>query len=277
MFRGNYILLFMLALANLLGSCKIEKRLHRPGYHVEWHKAKPSASKPLEKPKIYDLNNEALIASTGNDDLLWSESQPSLAQEAVIQEVELQNHRQDPDTSRGKCVSIFFRDGRRAYGVIVSMDRYTLAYERCDLINGPVFRTALSNVYSIDFRKTMTEAPAEIPPQPPVDTRDKTETNDEASTDKEMAPLKHPEEKSHNVPRAIEALFYVSLLAIGLTSITLPGFFALLPALGMLILTLILLIVTEDKSFWLNIVIVSAFLTVLALLFATGLLTTIVF
>ncbi len=268
---------FLLLVTALLLSCKIEKRLHRPGYHVEWHKAKPSAPIPLDQSMTDDLSNEALVASTRNDDLLWSESQPWLAQEAVIQEVELQNHRQDPDTSRGKCVSIFFRDGRRAYGVIVSMDRYTLAYERCDLINGPVFRTALSNVYSIDFRKVMTEAPAETTPQQPVEARDKTETNDEASTEKEEAPLKPLEEKSHNVPRAIEALFYVSLLAIGLTSITLPGFFALLPAIGMLILSLILLIVTEDKSFWLNIVIVSAFLTVLALLFATGLLTTIVF
>ena len=42
-------------------SCNIEKRVHMPGYHVNWHK---KASRPIENAKSIELKSESFIIAT---------------------------------------------------------------------------------------------------------------------------------------------------------------------------------------------------------------------
>jgi len=165
-------LLIMLAPTFVFSSCQIEKRVHRPGYHVQWEKSKSSninIQKPIEKhfpadESVQVENEPQLSASTNVYDNVEKESaiplfiDESLSSSKSKISVEIA---QDPE-----CETIVFNNGIELLVNIEEITPTEIKYVRCDLQNGPLIIVNKSDVHKIvytngaeDFMDPMSAGP----------------------------------------------------------------------------------------------------------------------
>lgn len=154
------ILIFVLVLS-MLFSCRVEKRLHRPGYHVEWHKkpssiANQSAEKQIEPPQL--IHNENHLPS---DDLL-AEINTSLWQEHTMQAFnesreskpeETMLPRLVPDSLEQPCAVLLFKDMSKVRALVISIQDGVLEYELCDDSHDVVQSCKLDDLLEISFEE----------------------------------------------------------------------------------------------------------------------------
>ncbi len=108
-------------------SCKVEKRLYRPGYHVEWHKAKPTAKahnptpkRAVKVPQRLADDKQEIVASLECDD----------AELLLVPEIA-------KEFSQARCDTIFLLDGNRFHLVrLIEISDGELTYRPCEAIFG---------------------------------------------------------------------------------------------------------------------------------------------
>lgn len=121
----------------------MEKRLHRPGYHVEWHKKAKSKSAertiekelaevqvPIEKNERPDPQ-EKLNAQTHDDEGL------KVSVETEFNEIELSPLQKMLATQK-PCASIVLNDGFIIRAVVEEINQVEIKYRNCDNQDGPV-------------------------------------------------------------------------------------------------------------------------------------------
>jgi hypothetical protein len=160
----------VLIFASFFSSCQIEKRVHRPGYHVQWQKSKTTVSKkekqensPVEES--VQVENEPQLSASNNvfDDGRKEATIPIFPDEhnSSSKSKESAEIIQDPE-----CETIVFNSGIE---VLVNIEEITpteIKYVRCDLQNGPLIIVNKSEVHKIvytngaeDFMNPMSAGP----------------------------------------------------------------------------------------------------------------------
>ncbi|TVR37160.1 MAG: DUF4190 domain-containing protein [Cryomorphaceae bacterium] len=147
----------LIVLAGLGSSCKIEKRIHRPGYHVEWHKKPKSVQKPVleekltEKAELTEVQgmekpsahyDESLTTGvTGFD--ASAEVPPSLSPMRSEAEALVRSVFQPRPLA---CETILLVDGSRISAKILEINDNEIRYKRCDYQDGPTITISVNKV-----------------------------------------------------------------------------------------------------------------------------------
>ena len=141
--------LLLLSLAVFLFSCTIEKRLYRPGYHVESHLNFKTSNKKVKKE-----NTNFLLARETGDLLLESKSlEPNIqAQASLIK---------DKDSER--CDTIIFHNGTRLLAKVESVSREEIKYIKCENPDGPLYIERTSYVSFIHYANGVKEKYRDTP------------------------------------------------------------------------------------------------------------------
>lgn len=124
---------------SVLVSCKIEKRLHRPGYHVEWHKKPKSIHVPREKDYDYQYS-DITVTATADYNVPSDLSQPQFLAGTQVKVGEEQRlpvlvssinapHRLNKDSIR--CDTIIYINDESAVVKVVEITQRELRYEPC--------------------------------------------------------------------------------------------------------------------------------------------------
>lgn len=156
----------ILAIMLLLSSCSIEKRVHLPGYYVEWHKSHNGSPK---NEKVEILNNsdnqlstgtahnnsantaEILFATVSNETSFPSTNLIELNPEILsIQQKKLspQQFTVQEDTD---CDLIILRSGQEIQAKVLEVGQTEIKYKNCDNQNGPTFSLNKSEVFMIKY------------------------------------------------------------------------------------------------------------------------------
>ena len=154
---GIYFLLLPCVLF-LLGSCKVEKRLHQPGYHVEWVKASPKTKQAQDKSqselstavlestevkaakKFPEVSNSTddnvLIAGTGHSQDLISAALEQRKQ--LVNALQQSSIKPQQDISQETCETVVLTDGRRLTVKVLEITQTEVRYRKCNYPDGPV-------------------------------------------------------------------------------------------------------------------------------------------
>ncbi len=134
-------------------ACKIEKRLHRPGYHVEWKKSSPSKARSTEKASHAERGEKA----RETDKPVTKEiAEPNLSAESNSK------NRKSPDTPNDnlalriasdfqynqqnapdlffddECETLVMVDGRRLLVKVIEINQQEIKYKKCNYLQGPI-------------------------------------------------------------------------------------------------------------------------------------------
>lgn len=118
-----------------LASCTIEKRLYRPGYHIEtsiFSKSAPSSTNSVEPDKIARKSNETF----------------ALSEKQFSRELTVEASLQYEDAV---CDTILLRNGKRILGKIEKIDPTSVFYKRCENPTGPSYVETIVNIDRISF------------------------------------------------------------------------------------------------------------------------------
>lgn len=125
----------VLLAAFLFSGCQIEKRVHRPGYHVQWIK-KPNAKRKKDRDSAFsDLAlsridvRQPLLEGGGVVDFPEPREQTGLS---ALPSKELV---QDPDE---ECQLLVMTDGRRLDVKVLEISQYEIKYRKCGMPEGPL-------------------------------------------------------------------------------------------------------------------------------------------
>lgn len=145
-----FVLLAALCITGLFQSCKVEKRLHRPGYHVEWIKPKGQskvmqANKPKglrhDPPKTWDDKAvPELTASASNEhyNLFLTEELTKLVEsleQSMRQEARRMStveHHQSETVSQNTCDTIFLFNGEIIVSRVAEINPDDIRYYLCE-------------------------------------------------------------------------------------------------------------------------------------------------
>lgn len=162
-FMNRFYYLTILLL--FITSCTIQKRLHQPGYHVEWHKkeknqnnasspkykAKPSQEQTALNEPNYDLtveNNENLqtndLASSTVD---LSETLSSTTTIPII----------NVNNSKDKCDTIIMKNGDRMIVKVKSATSELLSFQKCGDAEKKTYKMDASDVLIIKYANESSE------------------------------------------------------------------------------------------------------------------------
>lgn len=145
-------LLFWVSALGLLfamGSCKIEKRLYQPGYHVEWKKV-PS-KKSESQLAMKEAEEKGAKSAEATDSVLVSHVQSEIengitaSTENGITEGELQTQlidwpvktQKNPKFIQDDCETLVLTDGRKLQVIVLEIAQREIRYKKCDMPDGP--------------------------------------------------------------------------------------------------------------------------------------------
>jgi hypothetical protein len=135
--------LLLLSLVLFLFSCTIEKRLYRPGYHVESHLNFKTSPRKIKK------ENANFISARDTKDLLL---------EAKLLEPSIQTQSNlliDNDSKR--CDTIIFHNGTRLLAKVESVSREEIKYIKCENLDGPLYIERTSYISFIHYANGVKE------------------------------------------------------------------------------------------------------------------------
>ncbi len=126
-------ILITLLVISILSSCTIEKRLYRPGYHIESRIFSQSASKSTEHEV----------------DLKEAKEEPTSRQ---IQLDEIQEARLDESFTNEldtiACDTLVLNDGKKIFGKVELVSTSEIRYKKCLNLSGPVY---IENTDNVDY------------------------------------------------------------------------------------------------------------------------------
>jgi hypothetical protein len=142
----KYTIIIVAAL--LLASCSIEKRLYRPGFHVESHvfnKSAPKASK-------IDISSEVTVNNDNDLVLEVASMQPELNTTSLLAI--------PSDTTL--CDTIIFYEGTRLIAKVESISRAEVKYRKCNNLQGPLYIEVTDYISSIRYSNGTREVFKEV-------------------------------------------------------------------------------------------------------------------
>lgn len=128
-------IIFYLLIATLLFSCTIEKRLYRPGYHIESH--------------LFSKNNSDKNEGYTPKKLKRSEtSNVQLETKELVKELEVV-----PSLVgvTNPCDTIVLKNGEKVVAKIETITEYIVSYKRCDNPEGPLYEESIRKIDFIAF------------------------------------------------------------------------------------------------------------------------------
>ncbi len=140
---SNRIFLFIVGIlfTCLQFSCSVEKRLHMPGYHVNWHqwkhnsisqeKATNNPNKNISHPQS-DSPFHTLTASADNS-------------------IVLLNPKRIKSNPSDECDIIILRNGNEIKAKIIEIGITEIKYKKCDYADGPTYTALKSDVFMIKY------------------------------------------------------------------------------------------------------------------------------
>jgi len=140
-------LLFACIVALVFSSCKIEKRVHRPGYHVEWAHAKKRV-KPIASPQFIATEKEPILSASTANSLIDLEPNISIL---VV------------DT----CDNIILRNGEEISAQVIEVGTAEIKYRKCQNIKGPLYSINKKEVFMIKY----VNGTKDIMPEPDAKTK----------------------------------------------------------------------------------------------------------
>lgn len=151
----KYLLHLAILLASTLlvfSACKVEKRLHRPGYHVEWKKSAPAKAQSTEtasrkdngqeSQKTDDEVNKVIAAPDLTAELKSKERKsPKTPNDNLALRIASDyryNHHDVPDLFfEEECETLVMVDGRRLFVKVIEINQHEIKYKKCDYLQGP--------------------------------------------------------------------------------------------------------------------------------------------
>lgn len=159
--NGTYLsALILTSVFFLLAACSVEKRLHRPGYHVDLAKSNFFVAKKNKKSKTNeDSKNKKEIELNKFIDEEVVSAKENIALERPLL---ISNTKSEINKKKGKlkqktavvdqeCDIIIFKDGTEVEAVVIEVGVYEVKYKKCDNINGPTFSNIKSNIFMIKY------------------------------------------------------------------------------------------------------------------------------
>lgn len=158
------VLLFLLCVVGItFSSCTIEKRLHRPGFHVEWKKA-PS-HKHVEEPTLAQhksvadesvpaniLNEEVVSASPVSNDVFAStEDVESEIIASLNERAEVVWTNNTANLDQEECETLMMTDGRKIVVKVLEINQTEIKYRKCNFEDGPVIVVNKTDVDQIVY------------------------------------------------------------------------------------------------------------------------------
>lgn len=156
------ILLMLLFFGAGLSSCQIEKRIHRPGYHVQYKKSKPAKSAKIENSKEDNRAKSVEVQS-----FLEQENFAESLQEPLPKVENIENNITADSESKvidndifkvdvkkdifQECQTIVFTNGVEAKVTLEKITTSVIKYRRCDLEHGPLITVNKDDVYKIIY------------------------------------------------------------------------------------------------------------------------------
>lgn len=138
-----------LGLLFVMGSCKIEKRLYQPGYHVEWKKAPSRSNKTqLVRNEVEEKNEKSIGLA---EKIILTQVQPEIenlvtaSADDGISEIEHSTRqsywwvKQQKTSERvlEDCETLVLTDGRKLQVIVLEIAQNEIRYKKCDMPDGP--------------------------------------------------------------------------------------------------------------------------------------------
>lgn len=133
----RYLSAFLPALL-LIVACTVQKRLHQPGYHVEWKK---QAHRSVDKAVMEQ--QDAALSETPEDDVTIREIAP-------IAEAELPEMKVTPPDSIA-CDTLILQSGVKKAVKVEEVGVDVVRYKKCDNLTGPSFSVKKDDVHRVKF------------------------------------------------------------------------------------------------------------------------------
>lgn len=153
--KSNFFLVISSLL--ILGSCSIEKRLHMPGYHMEWKKTgksktnsdnvevnQQSVNKLTPKKIFYRENNKSNLSISSS-----SKNSVQLTPETINSKNNSSHAEENIMTN--ECDVIIFKKGDEVEVKVLEVGVNEIRYKKCDNLNGPTFTENKSKIFMIKF------------------------------------------------------------------------------------------------------------------------------
>lgn len=159
---------FLLAVVLMFGSCTVEKRLYRSGYHVEWktssQKQQPTGELKAERKgaKSFELDHQPALAENSPTASIEIDNSDLFADGGVVEEVMVnivreQKERIHFDNKSDKaqftqaCETLWLTDGRQLQVKLLEINPTELKYKRCDYQEGPSVTVDRSEVNRVVY------------------------------------------------------------------------------------------------------------------------------
>ena len=160
----SYLSFLMLSL--FLNSCTIEKRVHRPGYFIEWHvfnKNTTETHKPKEKKQhlkqdqqdaaINEIKEDVVVNETpiGTETSTSKQKSNVTSPIALNPQIEKSKSQKRFLVSVEECDIIYFKNGKEVMGKVLEIGETQLKYKACENLDGPVIVLNKSEIYLIRY------------------------------------------------------------------------------------------------------------------------------
>jgi TM2 domain-containing membrane protein YozV len=160
----SYLGFLMLSL--FLNSCTIEKRVHRPGYFIEWHvfnKNITETHQPKEKKQrktqdqqaaaINEIKEYVVINETpsGTETNINKQKTNVTSPIALNAQIEKSKSQKRFLVSEEECDIIYFKNGKEVLGKVLEIGETHIKYKACENLDGPVIVLSKSEIYLIKY------------------------------------------------------------------------------------------------------------------------------
>lgn len=157
--RNQLFLIMVLVLgASIFSACHIEKRVHRPGYHVQFNKSKRGNSAKIENSAtLKNAEQSQTQTFIESDDLLASTEDPIFSEEEDGQlkldseQVKENNREENSESIIDGCETIVFNSGLEVLANVEEITPTEIKYRRCELVDGPLVTVNRNDVYKIIY------------------------------------------------------------------------------------------------------------------------------
>jgi hypothetical protein len=152
--KTNHYLFLASTLILLLNSCTIQKRLHRPGYHISFNK-KPASLNELITSEIKTSNHNSEIILQVRKSESLENSNLNLATTSFSQlDSRVPPSKTESTTTRSKqvqCDQMVLKNGDDRAIIVREITPNDIKYHKCDNQNGVIYSIPISEVLFIKY------------------------------------------------------------------------------------------------------------------------------
>jgi hypothetical protein len=131
-------------------SCRVEKRVHRPGYHVEWHHKKKTS--PSKEQILVQVDKKAKTTEINFEKEDYSELLASVSADIPVVSNFINKPIRYENRLESACDTIVLVSGKRILGLIIEINQEYILYAECVDHYGPFLRVDRSELKEILYR-----------------------------------------------------------------------------------------------------------------------------